>query len=199
MFADPKPLIDYPWFLRPWLWWQRRRYGRVLATARLWARSPRLFLGSEAMRRATERRSSPLEPALRGLVGVRVGQINRCPFNIDLHAGQLQRHGVGRDKLEALEDWRESAAFTNRERVVLEYAEVVTRSDTPVTADVVGAVKRHLDEAELIELAGLIAYQNLATKFSSALDVPPQGFYTMTASEGGEAVAQARGEHGAED
>jgi hypothetical protein len=29
---------------------------------------------------------------------------------------------------------------------------------------------------QVIELTGLVAFQNLSSKFNSALDVPPQGF-----------------------
>lgn len=34
-----------PWPLRPFFWNQRRKYGRVLDAARVWARALRLFLG----------------------------------------------------------------------------------------------------------------------------------------------------------
>jgi len=35
------------------------------------------------------------------------------------------------------------------------------------------------DEDAIVELTGLIAFQNLSSKFNSALDVPPQGFCKM--------------------
>ena len=40
-----KPAQSYPWYLRPFFWNQKRKYGAVLNSALLWARSPRLFLG----------------------------------------------------------------------------------------------------------------------------------------------------------
>jgi hypothetical protein len=40
-----KPAQAYPWYLRPFFWNQRRKYGAVLDSALLWARSPKLFLG----------------------------------------------------------------------------------------------------------------------------------------------------------
>lgn len=36
---------EYPFYLRPFFWNQRRKYGEVLQAAVLWARSPKLFLG----------------------------------------------------------------------------------------------------------------------------------------------------------
>lgn len=45
MRVEPKPLSAYPRYLRPFFWNQKRKYGRVLDAALLWARSPKLFLG----------------------------------------------------------------------------------------------------------------------------------------------------------
>jgi len=40
-----KPWWQYRWYLRPFFWNQRRKYGQVLQSALLWGRSPRVFLG----------------------------------------------------------------------------------------------------------------------------------------------------------
>jgi alkylhydroperoxidase family enzyme len=37
-------------------------------------------------------------------------------------------------------------------------------------------VKEHFDDDALVELTGLIAFQNLSSKFNDALNVAPQGF-----------------------
>ena len=43
-----KPLPQYPWYLRPFFWNQRHKYGQLLKPGLLWGRSPRLFLGVAA-------------------------------------------------------------------------------------------------------------------------------------------------------
>ena len=40
-------------------------------------------------------------------------------------------------------------------------------------------VRRHFDHDGIVELTGLIAFQNLSSKFNAALAVPPQGFCTV--------------------
>jgi alkylhydroperoxidase family enzyme len=72
--------------------------------------------------------------------------------------------------------WRESDRYDERERVALEYAEAVTRSDLAVDDALMGRVKRHFDDDAVVELTALIAFQNLSSKFNAALGVPPQGF-----------------------
>ncbi len=189
MYVDPLPLSAYPWYLRPWFWWQRRRTGAVVEPVRLWARRPRLLAPLMLLTAAFERRRAGLEPVLRAWVALRVGQINECPFTVDQSAHSLHRQGVAWEKIRAAADWADAEGFTSRERVVLGYIEAVTRSETPVSADVVGAVKRHLDDEALIELTGLAAFHNMTTKFNNALDVEPQGLCTLTVNDRGEAVA----------
>jgi hypothetical protein len=40
----------------------------------------------------------------------------------------------------------------------------------------------YFNEDEIVELTGLIAFQNLSSKFNSALDLPPQGFCRLPES-----------------
>ncbi|MFQ5772879.1 MAG: carboxymuconolactone decarboxylase family protein [Kiloniellaceae bacterium] len=176
MRIRPKPPRGYPWYLWPFFWNQRRKYGTILDSAMLWARAPKLFLGVALLYGTIDRKSSPLDPALRSLVSVRVSQINWCAFCVDLNAATLQRRGASLAKVEALEAWRDSDLFDERERAALEYAEAITRSDIQVDDDMMGRLKKHFDDDAVVELTGLIAFQNMSSKFNSALGVPPQGF-----------------------
>lgn len=80
------------------------------------------------------------------------------------------------DKVEQLEQWQDSALFDDKERVALEYAEAVTYSDQQVSPELMARLKLFFDDDAVIDLTGLIAFQNLSSKFNAALDVPPQGF-----------------------
>ncbi|MFZ5790093.1 MAG: carboxymuconolactone decarboxylase family protein [Pseudomonadota bacterium] len=176
MRIEPRPVEDCPWYLRPFFWNQRRKYGVPLDSARLWARSPRLFLGVAFLYGMIDRKSSPLNPALRALVTVRVSQINWCPFCVDLNSATLLKRGASIEKVAALENWRESNLFDERERIALDYAEAVTQSDRRVDDVLMARLRQHFDDDAVVELTGLIAFQNMSSKFNSALGVPAQGF-----------------------
>ncbi len=92
----------FPWYVRLLFFLQRRRYGRELEPARLWGRTPQAFLAMAAMYGALDRKSSPLAPALRSLVQVRVSQINWCPFCVDLNSATCLARGVSDEKLQML-------------------------------------------------------------------------------------------------
>jgi uncharacterized peroxidase-related enzyme len=171
-----KALDRYPWYLRPLFWHQRRKFGAVLDAALLWARSPKLFMGLAFLYGMIDRHSSPLDPALRSLVIVRVSQINHCRFCVDLNSAILLKRGVDMDKLKALSDWRGSNLFDERERAALGYADGVTHTDTQVDSAQFECLRDHFSEDAIIELTALIAFQNMSSKFNAALDVAPQGF-----------------------
>jgi AhpD family alkylhydroperoxidase len=176
MRIEPRPEAQYPWVLRPFFWNQRRKYGKVLDAALLWARSPRLFLGVAMLYGMIDRRSSPLDPALRSLVTVRVSQLNGCDFCIDLNSATLRRRGVSDDKVMSLGQWRASALFDERERAALDYAEAMTLPQPGADESHFAALRSHFDDDAIVELTGLIAFQNLSSKFNAALGVPSQGF-----------------------
>jgi AhpD family alkylhydroperoxidase len=176
MRLPTKRLDEYPWALRPFFWNQKRKYGAVLEPGLLWARVPKLFSAVAILYGVLDRKSSPLNPVLRSLVTVRVSQINWCRFCVDINASTLAKRSGSMDKVNKLEHWRDSAAFNGKEKIALEYTEAVTYSDRQVTDELMEGLKGFFNDDEIVELTGLIAFQNLSSKFNSALDVPPQGF-----------------------
>ena len=193
MHVDPLPLGAYPWYLRPWRWWRRRRRGTLPEGTRVWARLPRLYLATGLLQRVLERRRGAVEPALRALAGLRVAQLTESVWGVDHYGRVLRDEGAAWEKIRKVGQWPETECFGSRERAVLAYAEAMTDSATPVSADIMGSVKRHLDDEALIELTGVIAYQNMTARFHHALDIPPQGLCSVGVDERGEAVAVDEG------
>jgi AhpD family alkylhydroperoxidase len=176
MRVTEKPLDSYPWYLRPFFWNQKRKYGQILKPALIWARVPRLYAAIAVLYGVLDRKSSPIDPVLRSLITVRVSQINGCRFCIDINSAVLAQRTGSMDKVEALERWQESELFDNQERVILEYVEAVTYTDRQVDENLTQCLYEYFNEDEIVELTGLIAFQNLSSKFNSALDLPAQGF-----------------------
>ncbi|WP_020405305.1 carboxymuconolactone decarboxylase family protein [Hahella ganghwensis] len=176
MRVTVKKLNEYPWFIRPFFWNQKRKYGAVLQPALLWARVPKLFVSVATLYGALDRKNSPLDPVLRSLVTVRVSQINWCHFCVDINSATFAKRAGTLEKVEKLEKWKESDLYDEKEKVVLEYTEAVTYSNQQVTDELIRRLKIFFDDDGIVELTGLIAFQNLSSKFNSALDVPAQGF-----------------------
>ena len=176
MRVSAKPLSRYPPYLRPFFWNQKRKYGQVLTPGLLWGRVPKLFMAVATLYGVLDRRSSALDPVLRSLVTVRVSQMNWCRFCVDINSATLASRTGSIAKVEALEAWRDSNLFDAKERAALEYAEAMTDSGRRVTDQLVARLREFFDENGIVELTGLIAFQNMSSKFNSALGVPAQGF-----------------------
>ena len=177
-----KPLSAYPWFIRLFFWKQQLTYGRVLDPGLLWGRSKWVFATVAMLYGALDRRSSPLSPALRALVTVRVSQINHCAFCVDINSATLQKRGVTDEKIDALGDWRDSPLFDNNEKLALEWAQAMTLN--AVDDALRARLKAAWSEDDIVELTGLVAFQNLSSKFNAALDVPAQGFCRLPVPSG---------------
>ena len=175
-----KKLKEYPLFLRPFFWSQKRKYGMVLNPGLLWARVPKLFSAIAILYGVLDRKSSPLNPILRSLITVRVSQINYCNFCVDINSATLAKRTGSMNKVEELEDWKNSDTYDEKEKSVLEYTEAITYSNQQVTNEQMNKLKEYFSEDEIVELTGLIAFQNLSSKFNSALDVEPQGFCKLS-------------------
>jgi AhpD family alkylhydroperoxidase len=166
----------FPWYVRLFFWNQRRRYGAVLESARLWGRSPKVFIGVALLYGALDRRSSPIEPELRSLITVRVSQINGCTFCVDLNSAIGLRRGLDAAKFAEVAAFESSGRFSEREKAALAYAEAVTYTDRRPGPEHFERLRRHFDDDGIVELTGLIAFQNLSSKFNASLGVVPQGF-----------------------
>jgi AhpD family alkylhydroperoxidase len=166
--------------MRVIFWRQRRRYGQELEPARLWGRIPGAFVAMMALYRVLDRKRSPLEPSLRSIVQVRVSQNNACEFCDSLNSSLGLERGVEPEKLRQLASFEDSALYSEREKSALRYAEAVTRCDRPVDAALISMLRRQFDDQAIVELAALIAYQNMSSKFNAALGVPAQDFCAIS-------------------
>ncbi len=182
MRIQPKDPGSYPWYLKPFFWSQKRRYGEVLLPGLLWGRVPRLFMTVAMLYGALDARRSLLDPVLRSLLTVRVSQLNWCSFCVDINSATLARRAGSMAKVEALTEWRTSSLFSAPERAALDYTEAMTITGQRVSDTLMMELRRHYSDDALIELTALVAFQNLSSKFNSALDVPPQGFCRLPAA-----------------
>jgi alkylhydroperoxidase family enzyme len=84
--------------------------------------------------------------------------------------------GIPSEKLAALDEYRTSPHFSERERTALAFAEAIVRDDQDVSDDCFGRVRQHFSEAETLELTFIVGYQTFASKFAKAFQLVPQGF-----------------------
>ncbi len=174
--------VDAPLWLRAFFRFQRMLYGVTLEPTRVWSRAPAAMRGFVDFFAAVDRRSSPIEPALRSLIMVRVSQINACAYCVDINGWTLQKRGVTMEKLSALPDYGTSLLFSPKERVALDYASAMTFTTPGVEDELFARLRLYFTDDEIVELTALVALQNASSKFNAALAIPAQGFCTVPPS-----------------
>ena len=173
----------YTWYMRVVFFLQRRRYGKELDPVRLWGRLPLAYLGMTAMNRELNAKSSKINPALRSLIQVLVSRLNSCEFCVDLNAYASLERGATPEKLRGLLAFEQSPLFSDKEKAALSYACDVTASGRKLDENIMVNLRRHFDDQAIVQLAGLIAFQNMSSKFNAALGIPAHGFSDISVRE----------------
>jgi AhpD family alkylhydroperoxidase len=102
-----------------------------------------------------------LDPRVRDLIRVRASQLNGCALCIDMHWLDARAAGETEQRLYALDAWRQSPFYGDRERAALELCEAITLvSETHVPDDVWDGAAKHFEGDELAQLVFAIAAIN---------------------------------------
>ena len=88
--------------------------------------------------------------------------------------------GVSDEKILALDEYATSPLYEEKERVALQYAERMTKTDQDVDDVLFSRLRLFFDEDALVELTAAIAWENSSSKFNRALRVPSQRLWRGT-------------------
>jgi AhpD family alkylhydroperoxidase len=174
-YIEPKPLSQYPFWLRWLLKRQERKYGRTLSPSWLWGRHPKLFAGMLGMLGVFRANSYPIDAPLRSLISVRIAQLNGCGFCVDLNSYNMLKAAGSAEKAEKVASWREETIYSEKERAALEWAEMMTDTGRDNDPTLITELKKHFDEDTIVALTAWIAFQNLSAKFNAALGAEENG------------------------
>src|SRR3989440_2499203 len=121
-----------------------------------------------------------LEPSLIDLIKLRASQINGCAYCIDMHTKDARARGESEQRLYALDAWRETPFYTERERAALAWTEAVTLiTDEHVPDAVYEEVRQHLSEEELVNMTLAVVAINGWNRFAISFRTVP-GTYQPT-------------------
>ena len=107
------------------------------------------------------------------LLKLRASQINGCAFCIDMHSIDARAAGESEQRLYALNAWRETPFFTDRERAGLAWVEAVTLvAETHVPDRVYDEARRHFSEKEIFDLTFIATTINAWNRIAIAARTP---------------------------
>jgi alkylhydroperoxidase family enzyme len=95
---------------------------------------------------------------------------------MDINASRGMQNGATQDKIRAIDQAATSPLFDETERVALAFAEAVTITGQRVSDELFARVRKHFNEAQVVELTAAVALENFRSKFNVALGIEAQGF-----------------------
>jgi AhpD family alkylhydroperoxidase len=120
---------------------------------------------------------SGLEPSLLELVKTRASQINGCAYCIDMHTKDARAGGESEQRLYALNAWKETSFFTERERAALAWTEAVTEVTRGHVPDEMYVLARQqFTEKELVDLTMAIVAINGWNRLSISFRTVPGSY-----------------------
>jgi alkylhydroperoxidase family enzyme len=84
--------------------------------------------------------------------------------------------GISTEQIANLNHYRSDFNFSELERLVLEYADGMTRTPVEVSDALFARLREKFVEAELVELTSAIAWENYRARFDHAFGIEAENF-----------------------
>ncbi|NCQ11314.1 MAG: carboxymuconolactone decarboxylase family protein, partial [Bacteroidetes bacterium] len=121
--------------------------------------------------------TSGLESSLYELVKIRISQINKCAYCLDMHTKIARKDGESEQRIYMLNSWQETSFYTDRERAALKWAESLTLiSEKEITDALYQSVLLHFNEKEMVALSMVIVTINSWNRLSVGFGTVPGSY-----------------------
>jgi alkylhydroperoxidase family enzyme len=95
---------------------------------------------------------------------------------MDIGSAVGRELGITDTQLTELGRYRDSDAFSEQERAVLDLAVAMTTDPVDVPSSLLDRLRGFLSEGQLVELAAAVAWENYRARFNRVFGVQPVGF-----------------------
>jgi AhpD family alkylhydroperoxidase len=152
-----------------------RETERMIEPLEMYAHVPGLLRGYGRLEQATAKLHR-FDERLKVLAELKAATLTHCEYCIDMGSQIARRSGLSDEQLLALPSYRTSALFTDLEKLVLDYAVGMSRTPVEVSDALFAELRKHFDDAQLVELTHVIALENMRGRFNLALGIGAAGF-----------------------
>jgi AhpD family alkylhydroperoxidase len=122
-------------------------------------------------------RHSGIDRKLLELVKIRASQLNGCAFCIDMHTKDARAAGETEQRIYALDAWRETPFFTDKERAALGWTEALTNIQQGHAPDAVyQELRRYFSEPEQVNLTLAITTINAWNRIAIGFRAVPGSY-----------------------
>ncbi|MGB8478977.1 MAG: carboxymuconolactone decarboxylase family protein [Acidobacteriaceae bacterium] len=122
-------------------------------------------------------RRSGIDPKLLELMKIRASQLNGCAYCIDMHTKDARLKGETEQRIYALDAWRETPFFTEKERAALAWTEAISNIQVGHAPDAVyQELSRNFSEEERVNLTLAITTINAWNRIAIGFRLVPGSY-----------------------
>jgi alkylhydroperoxidase family enzyme len=173
------PPRNIPIFLRLGIWFSEKITGREMLPGRILAWYPKAAIGSGVLESLVAHHDGKLNERMLKIVRIQASYAAACSFCIDMNSNKYEGVDITKDELQVLQGRKsleEAGTFSERERVAIQYAKLVSQTPLQFPRVFVEELKRCFTEREIVILASTAAQVNYWARLIQALGIPPAGF-----------------------
>ena len=122
------------------------------------------------------RREGVLKRRYLELALVAVSKLNECTYCVSHHSPMLNIEGVSQEGIARILDYQDHPELDDIDKLVVEYAKLVTLQANQVRDGIFDRLRRHFDDSEIVELTWRIALCGAFNRFNDVLqlDIEPE-------------------------
>jgi uncharacterized peroxidase-related enzyme len=114
-----------------------------------------------------------VEPRYKELAYLKTARINGCEYCTRAHTASSKRHGITEEQLAAIDFFRRSPKFDEKDKATLLYAERVTRGASGLRERALEELSKYFTEDQIVELTLVICVANFTNRFNDAMQLQP--------------------------
>lgn len=109
-----------------------------------------------------------IDRELKEKVILKASLLNECQFCANSHISIMRTMGISENPTASVQD---ASVLSDKEKVALQYTEVVTKDSNRVTDELFSRLKQHFNDPEIVELTFVIGFINMLNRFNNALGI----------------------------
>jgi AhpD family alkylhydroperoxidase len=153
----------------------KSKFGKLLEPVSITAHHPEIFKAYTSYE-ASFGAASRVDLKLKELATLKVAALIGCPFCIDLGSAEAKRAGISEVQMRDLPLYRQSSAFSDAEKLVLNLATAMTENPVNISETLFTDLQSLLDPPQIVEITAAIAWENYRSRFNHALGIEAHGF-----------------------
>lgn len=174
-FINPPKKI--PFLLRIGIWVSEQVVKKPMLPPRILSWYPKAAIGAGVLEALVAHKDGRMDKRMLKLIRMTASHAVACPFCVDMNSHEYRSYGITDVEAEALRSDIENVdTFTEREKLAIAYARLISATPLKFHSDVVEKVKAAFTEREFVILVSTAAQVNFWARLIQGLGIPPAGF-----------------------